>query len=334
MERGDSGAARVLVTGASGFVGRRAVQLLSRARPVRAAFRSHDAARAADPGAGGAIERVAVGDVDARTDWRQALGGVGVVLHLAARVHVMQETAAEPLAEFRRVNVEGTLNLARQAAAAGVRRLVFMSSIKVNGEESQPGRPLRATDVPAPLDPYGISKLEAEQALMALSRQTGMEICVIRPVLVYGPGVKGNFHSLMRLLDRRAPLPFGSIDNRRSLVALDNLVDLAALCLTHPAAANETFLVSDDQDLSTTQLLRALAVALDKPARLIPVSQWLLEGLASLVGQRAVARRLFGTLQVDISRTRSLLGWSPPVSVEQGLRVTALSFRATFAKAS
>jgi UDP-glucose 4-epimerase len=257
------------------------------------------------------------------TDWSTALNGVSVVVHCAARVHVMRDTSVDPLEEFRRVNVQGTLNLARQAAAAGVRRFVFVSSIKVNGEATQPGCPFTADDILAPLDPYGVSKMEAEQALREIVRQTGMEVVIIRPPLVYGPGVKANFAAMMRWLQRGVPLPLGAIHNQRSLVALDNLVDLIMTCIKHPAAANQTFLVSDGEDASTTELLRRMGQAMGHPARLLPVPASWLKLAAGLIDKRDVAQRLCGSLQVDISKTRELLGWVPPVSLDEGLRRAA-----------
>ncbi len=252
---------------------------------------------------------------------------VDVVVHAAARVHVMQETTTDPLTEFRRVNVQGTLNLARQAAAAGVRRFVFISSIKVNGESTQLESPFKADDAPAPLDAYGVSKMEAEQGLQEIAVKTGMEVGIIRPPLVYGPGVKANFAAMMRWLSRGVPLPLGAIHNQRSLVALDNLVDLIVTCIDHPAAANQTFLVSDGEDVSTTQLLRRMGQAMGQPARLIPVPPALLKAGAALVGKPELAQRLCGSLQVDMAKTRQLLGWNPPISVDEGLRRAAAGFR-------
>jgi len=261
-----------------------------------------------------------VGAIDAETDWSLALQGVAIVVHLAARVHVMKEVSGDPLTEFRRVNVEGTFNLARQAGAAGVRRFVFISSVKVNGESTQDGRPFTEADTPNPQDAYGQSKHEAEQGLRLIAADTGMEVVIIRPPLVYGPGVKANFAALMRTVQRGWPLPLGAVHNQRSLVALDNLVDFIVACTIHPDAANQTFLVSDGQDISTTDLVRGLARAAGKQARLLPVPVWALQLAAGLIGKGSTVQRLCGNLQVDISKARRLLGWVPPVSVAEGLR--------------
>ena len=269
---------------------------------------------------------VEVGDLDANTDWSVALTGVTSVVHTAARVHVMKDQTADPLAEFRRVNVAGTLNLARQASAAGVKRLVFVSSIKVNGEQTQIGQPFTEKDVARPLDPYGISKYEAEEGLRRIAKETGMEVVIIRPVLVYGPGVKGNFLSMMRWLHKGIPLPFGAINNARNLVALDNLVDLIITCLHHPSAANQIFLVSDGEDISTTQLLQYTASAMRVKSRLIPVPASIIQVVAKLLGKGEVAQRLCGNLQVDISKAHQLLGWTPPISASEGLRRTVESY--------
>lgn len=312
----------ILVTGASGFVGRRLTAVLAASgRPVRAAFRTV-APMAAAPG----CESVAVGSLGADTDWRAALDAVSTVVHLAARVHVMRDTSGDPLAEFRRVNVAGTLSLARQAMQAGVRRFVFISSIKVNGEGTTPGQPYIADDRPAPLDAYGLSKHEAELGLLELARTTGLEVVIIRPVLVYGPGVGANFLAMMRWLYRGVPLPLGAIHNRRSLIALDNLVDLIVRCLDHPGAVNQIFLAGDGEDVSTTELLRRTANALGRPARLIPVPVPLLEMAARLLGKRDFSQRLCGSLQVDIGKTRSLLDWTPPLTLDAGLALAARHF--------
>jgi nucleoside-diphosphate-sugar epimerase len=310
----------VLVTGASGFVGSAVVrQLAGQGWPVRAALRRAVAGLAWLPSPG--VQPVQVGDLAADTDWRGALHGVQGVVHCAARVHVLRETSCDPLAEFRRVNVQGTLALARQAVQAGVRRFVFISSIGVNGAQTLT-RPFRADDVPAPHSPYAVAKHEAEQALQALAADSGLDLVVIRPPLVYGPGAPGNFARLVGAVQRGLPLPLGAVHNRRSLVALPNLADLVQTCLAHPAAAGQTFLVSDGEDISTTALLRAVGQALGRPARLLPVPASLLTGTARLLGRPQLAQQLCGSLQVDIDKTRSLLGWAPVVSVAQALRQT------------
>lgn len=311
----------ILVTGANGFVGRAALSRLTREPDVhlRGAVRRKGLSLPAG------IETAIVGDLAEETDWIAALRGVDVVVHAAARVHVMRDAAANPLAEFRRTNVGGTLGLARQAAAAGVGRFVFLSSIKVNGEGTAPGRPFRASDTPHPADPYGVSKLEAEEGLRSIGSETGMETVIIRPVLVYGPGVKANFRAMMNWLKRGIPLPFGAVHNRRSLVALDNLVDLIAVCVRSPAAANRVFLVCDGEDLSTTELLRRMAAALGVKPRLVPVPAALLKNAAKMLGHGDLAQRLFGSLQVDIGETRRILGWHPPVPVDAALAAAAQS---------
>lgn len=312
----------VLLTGASGFVGKAVLEgLLSRDYSVVAALRNAPST----PDSRVAVARFET--LDGETQWHAALAGVETVIHSAARVHVMNDTEADPLAAFRKVNVEGTLNLARQAVNAGVKRFVFVSSIKVNGEGTEKGRPYTADDVPAPADPYGVSKMEAEEGLRALSRETGLEVVIIRPVLVYGPGVKANFLAMMRWLDKRIPLPFGAIDNRRSLVALGNLADLVITCVNHPGAANQTFLVSDGEDLSTTGLLQRMAAALGRRAMLLPVPSSVLELAAGLLGKRSLSQRLCGSLQVDIEKTRTLLGWTPPISVDQALGLAARDYQ-------
>ncbi|MDE3740179.1 SDR family oxidoreductase [Pseudomonas resinovorans] len=312
---------KALLTGCTGFVGRPLLARLS-----TDGFSVVACSRAPISDLPASTTNALVSTIDSVTDWQAALAGVEVVIHSAARVHVMNDQSSDPLADFRKVNVEGTLNLARQAAEARVRRFIFISSIKVNGEGTPVGTPYTADAQPAPADPYGISKMEAEQGLRAIAAETGMEVVIIRPTLVYGPGVKANFLSMMRWLHKGVPLPFGAIHNRRSLVALDNLVDLIVTCIDHPAAANQTFLVSDGEDLSTTELLRRMGTALGKPARLLPVPSWVLESGAAMLGKKALSQRLCGSLQVDISKTRELLGWEPPVSVDTALRKTAENF--------
>jgi nucleoside-diphosphate-sugar epimerase len=308
----------ILVTGASGFVGRALCEALTvSGRAPRTAV------RAAPPGASASI---AVGEVGPDTNWNAALEGMRCVVHLVARTHVLRETAADPLSEYRRVNVQGTERLARAAAAQGVRRIVFVSSIKVNGERTD-ARPYTEDDAPAPEDAYGISKLEAERALAAVAAATGLEIVVLRPPLVYGPGVKGNFLRLMGAVARGLPLPLASIANRRSLVHVGNLASAIVATLDAPQAAGRTYLVSDGEDLSTPDLVRAIARALDRKPRLLPFPPRLLEVTAALLGRGAEARRLTGSLQVDDSKIRRELGWRPPYSLAQGLAETARWYR-------
>jgi nucleoside-diphosphate-sugar epimerase len=306
----------VLVTGANGLVGRALCGHLTQLGvPLRRAVRQTSSAT-----------DWSVGDLHGQTDWSAALAGCRVVVHLAARVHVMQDNLANPLAEYRRVNVQGTLNLSLQAAAAGVKRFVFISSVKVNGESTPLAQPFTPADAPAPQDDYGLSKHEAEQALWQVARDTGMEVVIIRPPLVYGPGVKGNFARMVQWVRRGVLLPLGAVHNRRSLVALDNLVDFIALCANperSPQAANQTFLVSDGDDMSTTELLRRLAGAYGVPTRLLPVPASWLNAAARLAGKGAVAERLLGSLQVDASRVRDLLDWTPPVSMHEQFKTMA-----------
>lgn len=305
----------VLLTGATGFVGREMARQFTKIEhhTLVAAVRR--------PCSVVNCERVhVIGDLGDSVDWTDALAGTRVIIHAAARAHIMLDDSVDPLAEFRMVNVGGTLNLARQAVSAGVRRFIFVSSIKVNGEGTALGLPYRADDLPAPQDFYGISKLEAEQGLLQLAADTGMEVVIVRPPLVYGPGVKGNFASMAKLMEKGLPLPLGAVYNKRSLVGIDNLVDLIIRCIDHPAAANQVFLAGDGEDLSTTELLRGVASAMGKPARLIPVPAGLLQLGATLLGKKAMAQRLLGSLQVDISKACEVLDWKPPYTVEEGLR--------------
>lgn len=312
---------RVLVTGASGFVGSvLCADLTRRGALVRRAVRSPD---------GDIPETVAVGDVGPRTDWRAALDGVDAVVHLAARVHVVRDSAASPLSEYRRVNIEGTRQLAQAAAQAGVRRLLLVSSIKVNGEVTR--RPFTEDDPPKPVGAYAISKWEAEQALIEASGRLGLEWVVLRPPLVYGPGVGANFLGLLHAVATRRPLPLGAIENRRSLAYVGNLVDAIHCCLVQQEAANRTFLIGDGEDVSTPDLVRRLACALGVSPRLLRVPVPLLRTGGWLVGQRAAIERLAGSLQVDSGRLRSVLGWVPPHGLEQGLAATARWYRDTVA---
>lgn len=310
---------RVLVTGANGFIGRALCETLAaRGLAVRAAVRFPVAL----PG-----EVRTVGEIGAGTEWRRVLAHVDVVIHLAARVHVLRDTSTDPLADYRAVNVAGTTRLAQECAAARVPRLVFVSSIKVNGERSGVW-PFTEGDAPAPEDPYGVSKLEAEEELRSIAAATGLEAVVVRPCLVYGPGVRGNLDRLLKAIERGLPLPLASVRNQRSLMGLANLCDLLVRCATDPRAAGETFLASDGTDLSTPQLIRWLADGVGRPARLLPMPpSWLKLG-ARLAGAQAAYERLCGTLQVDSSKARELLEWRPPVPVDDGLRETGAWHRA------
>lgn len=311
---------RVLVTGGNGFIGS---ALLTRLRHDGVA--AVGAVRSATPCA----DCVQGPPLDSDGNWRNLLAGCRVVVHAAGRVHVMQESSNDPIQAFRVPNVDGTLNLARQAAWAGVQRFVFISSIKVNGEVTVPGRPFTAEDALFPQDAYAISKADAETALKTLAAETGMEVVVIRPPLIYGPAVRANFLALMRLVRAGVPLPLGAIKhNRRTLAARDNVVDLIVTCIEHPSAANQVFLAGDGEDLSTAELLRRLATAMGVSARLVPVPEWVLRAGAYFVGQENVFQRLCGNLQVDISKAKELLGWVPPISVDEGLRRTVEGFRA------
>jgi nucleoside-diphosphate-sugar epimerase len=302
----------VLVTGANGFVGQVLLtKLVSAGYRVRATTR-HKAPTGMDA-------RLGVKWYTAPDMAEMPIEGCDTVIHLAARVHVMHERVGNPLAEFRRANVDATEQLARRAAASGVRRFVFLSSVKVNGQDTRPCHPFRADDVPSPEDAYALSKLEAETTLRRVAEQTGLEVVIIRPPLVYGPGVKGNFLSLLNWLRYGIPLPLASLKNRRSFVGVDNLCDLIATCTIHPAAANEIFLVSDDHDLSTPELLRLVGDAMGHPARLWPFPpSWLLRG-GAMLGKTGMMQRLCGDLQIDMEKTKSMLAWRPPIDLETGL---------------
>lgn len=304
----------VLVTGANGFVGRALLERLQQQADCRVVA----GVRLFPPPPG--FESLELGELDGRSLDPALLAGVDVVVHCAARVHVIRETVDDSLEAFRAVNVQGSLALARAAAKAGVRRFIYLSSLKALGEVSMPGAPLGADSPLQPVDDYGRSKAEAEQALQNLCAGSAMQLVIIRPPLVYGPGVKGNLHSLLRVLELGIPLPLGHIDNRRSLVALDNLVDLIVTCLEHPAAAGQALLVSDGDDLSTTRLLRLLAQGLERPARLLPLPESWLVWLFRLFGRGGMAQRLCGWLQVDSSSTCQLLGWYPPCRLEDAMR--------------
>lgn len=300
----------VAVTGANGFVGGALCRaLMERQIAVRALTRSGSS--------GDAVH--AVGELGPDTDWGRSLQGVDCVVHCAARVHMLDDQDPDPLQAFRRVNVEGSRSLALAAAAAGVRRLVFVSSLKVHGEQTGPGHPFSADMPPRPEDAYGLSKWEAEQALSEVSSATGVELVVVRPPLIYGPGAKANFLRLVRWVARGWPLPFGAIDNRRSLLALGNLTDLLQLCTVHPHAAGQVFLASDDHDLSTPELIRCIAGALERPARLWPVPVPWLRTAGRWTGRSEQFERLIGSLQVNIGHTKEVLGWTPRLTVDRAM---------------
>ena len=312
----------ILVTGANGFVGSKLCQvLIDNSDTVHAITRRQNF-----PLETSTLKYFSVNNIGSDTQWDRALDQVDCVIHLAARVHVMLDSSSNPLAIYREVNTVGTMNLARQALKAGVKRFIYISSIKVNGESTSKNMSFKASDETFPTDPYAISKYEAEQQLFELTKNTNMSIVVIRPPLVYGPGVKANFFSMMRWVDKEIPLPLGLIHNKRSLVALDNLVDLILVCSTHKAAVNQVFLVSDGNDLSVTQLLQSMAKALDKTSRLIPVPVWLLRLGATILQQTNISNRLLGSLQVDMSKTQELLNWEPSITAEEALKETANHF--------
>jgi nucleoside-diphosphate-sugar epimerase len=315
----------MLVTGATGFVGRALVsELLAKGCQIRALVRKVSTGLPVE------VEQVVVdlGEIEDEGAIRDAFAGVDVVVHAAARAHMMQDRSADPLAEFRKLNRDATLALAGLAADVGVKRFVFLSSIKVNGEETFPQRQpctFKPDDAFIPTDPYGLSKYEAEQGLLTLAKETGMEVVIIRPPLVYGPGVKANFASMINWLRKGLPLPLGAIHNKRSFVALANLVSFIALCADRtrsPKAANQVFLISDGEDVSTTQLLRKVAGALGKEPRLLPVPVGLMSFAARLISKGDVANRLFGSLQVDSSKARDLLGWQPVITMDEQLYKT------------
>jgi nucleoside-diphosphate-sugar epimerase len=313
----------ILVTGSTGFVGTALVERLIKDQfSVSAAARNLSANKFNSD-----VNLIDTGNLTSTLDWNHAMRGVTTIVHLAARAHITNDKSRDSLAEYRYINVDCSLNLGRQAARLGVKRFIYVSSIKVNGEFTIIGKPFTAKDIPMPKDFYGISKYEAEIGLRAIAKEFRMELVIIRPPLVYGPRVKANFLSMMNWLQRGLPLPLGGITkNRRSFVFLDNLVDLIITCVTHPTAANQIFLVSDDEDLSTAGLLSRMTLALKLPSKLIAVPTTFISLGAKLLGRADIAQRLCGSLQVDIKKTKDLLDWSPPVSVDEGLRQTAAHY--------
>jgi len=356
------GNVNILITGANGFIGRALCnKLIADGYHVRGSVRGAAQMTALPSGVEGAM----VGDIGPETDWSEALDGIEGIVHLAARVHVMRESSADPLAAFREVNVEGTKRLARQAAEAGVKRLVYISSVKVNGERtgkredggrkretgrkrderptsniepptsnekqkkqksearglgSVPKEVFSENDVPEPRDPYAVSKLEAEHVLNDIGKKRGLEIVILRPPLVYGPGVRANFLRLVKLVRLGVPLPFGCVKNRRSLIYVGNLVDAIVACVTNPNAVGETYLVSDGENISTPELIRRIAYSFRKPARLFSVPVGLLKAMGKITGRSAEVERVVGSLCVDSGKIRRELGWKPPFTMEEGLK--------------
>ena len=307
---------KILLTGSSGFVGAALARAITAANfglvaPVRTRSCSDNNSQNALVGT--------LGEINAFTDWGRFLEGVETIVHCAAVSEVAPNLDAQKLHAMRSVNIDGTLNLARQGALLGVRRFVFLSSIKVNGEATRPGKPFMHDDSPLPADAYGLSKLEAERGLQNIARETGMEFVIVRPPLVYGAGVKGNFRMLMKLVEYGVPLPLSNIRNKRSFIGIDNLVDLMIVCSSHPKAANRTVLASDGDDCSTSELLKGIAQATGKPSRLFPCPKQVLSTAAKCVGRTTLAEKLLGSLQVDLSETKRLLNWVPPVSLQDGL---------------
>ncbi len=306
-----------MVTGANGFVGAALCRnLVERGLETRGAVRRETAVLPTG------VDKIAVGDITADTEWAQALHEIDCVIHLAARVHVMHENSPDPLSEFRKVNVEGTAKLAQDAVRAGVKRLIYVSSIKVNGEATF-DRPFSESDEPHPVDPYGISKWEAEEALRSISSETGLEIVIVRPPLVYGPGVGGNFLRMLSWIDKEIPLPLGSIKNNRSMIYVENFADALILCASHPKAADSIFLVADAETFSTPQLVRALSGKMGKKARIFPFPVSLLHLLGKLLGKSPEIERLTGSLVVDSTKIRTNLGWTPPHAMLEGIECTA-----------
>jgi nucleoside-diphosphate-sugar epimerase len=310
--------AKILITGATGFVGRALFENLKSKKK----YLTHLTTRTNQKELFEGGKTFNIGEIDSNTNWKDALDGVSCVVHCAARAHIMEKKQTDSLNVYRRINVDGTRNLAKQAALRGIKRFIFLSSIKVNGEETIASESFKYDDIPQPKDAYGISKLEAEQALLEISKQTGLEVVIIRPPLVYGEGVKGNFLRLLDIVYKQIPLPFAKINNLRSFIALDNLIDLIICCIEHPKAAGKTFLASDGQDLSTTDLIRKLSKFMNKSPRLFQVPQLIIQLIGRLVGKSSEIKRLFGSLRVDNSYTREILEWSPVLSLDESLEKT------------
>jgi nucleoside-diphosphate-sugar epimerase len=314
---------RILVTGANGFVGLPLAKYLTTAgHEVVGVVRSHKSLIAANH----QIDFKVIGDIDGGTDWQSCLNNVECVIHLANRAHVMHDQSINPLTLYREVNTNGTLNLARQAAAAGVRRFIFISSVKVNRDSTSLGEALSADEKYVPVDPYGLSKYEAEMGLQLIAKQTGLEVVVIRPPLIYGPRVKGNFLKMMAWVEKGIPLPFGAVHNLRSLLGLDNLINFIELCLMHRSAVGKTFLISDDYDVSTTELLVEISSMMRRPLRLLPIPKSFIKIILLMLGQRQAVKRLCCSLRLDITLAKTCLSWKPPYSFKDQLSKTVFDY--------
>lgn len=312
---------KLLLTGTTGFLGKALASTLTKKADIDVIASGRSTAQR------NRANYLYIDSLDANAKFKLLDKKINTIIHCAARVHIMNDTSSNPIDAFREVNTYGTLNLAQQAADAGIKRFIFISSIKVNGESTELGKPFKPDDNFIPTDPYGLSKYEAEVGLRKIAKETGMEVVIIRPPLVYGPGVKANFASMMKWVNRGVPLPLGGIkDNKRSLVSLDNLVDLIITCIDHPQAANQMFLVSDNDDVSTTELLQNMAIALIVKSRLIPIPVSWCNFTSRLIGKPAISQRLCGSLQVDISKTMDLLNWKPPYSSTLSMKKTADDF--------
>lgn len=309
---------KILITGATGFVGRALFENLKSKKK----YLIHLSTRTYQEKLFEGAKVFNIGEIDSYTNWKDALDGVDCIVHCAARAHMKEKQQTDSLNAYRRINVDGTRNLAKQAAETGIKRFIFLSSIKVNGERTQAFKSFKYNDISLPEDAYGISKWEAEQVLLEISKQTGLEVVIIRPPLVYGEGVKGNFLRLLDIVYKQIPLPFARINNLRSFIALDNLIDLVICCIDHPKAGGKTFLVSDDEDLSTPNLIKKLSKFMNKTPRLFPIPETIIKFMASILGKSLEAKRLIGSLRVDNSYTREILGWSPPLSLDEGLKKT------------
>jgi nucleoside-diphosphate-sugar epimerase len=316
-------APNILITGPTGFVG---CALLKKLQDDPSLGQCHIALRSGSCKDFESTHCSVVGNINANTDWSDSLRGIDIVVHLAARVHVLNDSDSDPLSAYREVNVDGTLNLLKQSASAGVKRFIFLSSIKVNGEETIEGNRFSEDSTPNPIDPYGVSKFEAEEGLKKFCREVGMEYVIVRPPLMYGPGVKANFHKLLDVIYRSIPLPFACINNRRSMLALGNLVDFLSVALTHPGAANQIFLLSDGEDVSTKELIEKISLAMGKQSRLIPVPVSMLKLIGSLFGRSQALSRLLGSLQIDSSKARGRLNWTPPLTIQEGIALSVKDF--------